>query len=136
LDSGDEAHDIEITLAVICQTLTIFSLSLSPETETTMALCAPTHNLSLIPSKSHARTRRARRSRLSGVVQIVAVYDVAGRKGGQEAAPYEEGQLDRPKWVGATPLSRLVGALISFKPLYSLLKLGARQVLIRFFMFC
>ncbi|XP_062150461.1 uncharacterized protein LOC133859155 isoform X2 [Alnus glutinosa] len=94
-----------------------------------MALCAPTHNLSLIPSKSHARTRRAR-SRLSGVVQIVAVYDVAGRKGGQEAAPYEEGQLDRPKWVGATPLSRLVGALISFKPLYSLLKLGARQVLI------
>lgn len=64
------------------------------------------------------------------MVQIVAVYDVAGREGGQEAA-YEEGQLDRPKWVGATPLSRLVGALICFKPLYSLLKLGARQVLIR-----
>lgn len=43
---------------------------------------------------------------------------------------YEEGQLERPKWTGETPLSRLVGALISFKPLYSVLKLGARQVLI------
>ena len=42
-----------------------------------------------------------------------------------------EGQLERPQWAGETPLSRLVGALISFKPLYSLMKLGARQVLIR-----
>uniref|UniRef100_A0A6N2LUW6 Uncharacterized protein n=1 Tax=Salix viminalis TaxID=40686 RepID=A0A6N2LUW6_SALVM len=36
-----------------------------------------------------------------------------------------------PKWSGKTPLSRLVGALIAFKPLSSVLKLGARQVLIR-----
>lgn len=43
---------------------------------------------------------------------------------------YEEGQLDRPRWTGETPLSRLVGALIAFKPFYSVLKLGARQVLI------
>ncbi|XP_028122400.1 uncharacterized protein LOC114319571 isoform X1 [Camellia sinensis] len=43
---------------------------------------------------------------------------------------YQEGELERPRWTGETPLSRLVGALISFKPLYSLLKLGARQVLI------
>ncbi|CAI0449072.1 unnamed protein product [Linum tenue] len=43
---------------------------------------------------------------------------------------YEEGQLEMPKWAGETPLSRLVGAMVSFKPLYSLLKLGARQVLI------
>lgn len=43
----------------------------------------------------------------------------------------EEGQLERPQWAGETPLSRLVGALISFKPFYSLMKLGARQVLIR-----
>ncbi|GFP78762.1 demethylmenaquinone methyltransferase [Phtheirospermum japonicum] len=50
--------------------------------------------------------------------------------GGGFAAEFEEGQLDRPKWTGETPLSRLVGALISFKPLYSVLKLGARQVLI------
>nr|GMD92745.1 uncharacterized LOC107793530 [Ipomoea batatas] len=41
-----------------------------------------------------------------------------------------EGQLERPRWTGETPLSRFVGALISFKPLYSLLKLGARQVFI------
>ncbi|CAN1850729.1 Demethylmenaquinone methyltransferase [Linum perenne] len=43
---------------------------------------------------------------------------------------YEEGNLEMPKWAGETPLSRLVGAMVSFKPLYSLLKLGARQVLI------
>ncbi|KAL3821423.1 hypothetical protein ACJIZ3_007328 [Penstemon smallii] len=46
------------------------------------------------------------------------------------AAEFEEGQLERPKWTGETPLSRLVGALISFKPLYSVMKLGARQVFI------
>lgn len=44
---------------------------------------------------------------------------------------YEEGQLERPRWTGETPLSRLVGAIISFKPFYSILKYGARQVLIR-----
>ncbi|KAK1256667.1 hypothetical protein QJS04_geneDACA024205 [Acorus gramineus] len=42
----------------------------------------------------------------------------------------EEGRLERPRWAGETPLSRLVGTLISFKPLYSLMKLGARRVLI------
>lgn len=47
------------------------------------------------------------------------------------AAAFEEGKLERPKWSGQTPLSRLVGALIAFKPLSSVLKLGARQVLIR-----
>ncbi|KAI3465819.1 hypothetical protein Pfo_022482 [Paulownia fortunei] len=54
----------------------------------------------------------------------------AQSSGGGLAAEFEEGQLERPKWTGETPLSRLVGALISFKPLYSVLKLGARQVLI------
>ncbi|KAL2497442.1 methyltransferase 25 domain-containing protein [Abeliophyllum distichum] len=49
---------------------------------------------------------------------------------GEVAVAFEEGQLERPKWTGETPLSRLVGAIISFKPLYSVLKLGARQVLI------
>ncbi|KAK9088937.1 hypothetical protein Scep_028019 [Stephania cephalantha] len=49
---------------------------------------------------------------------------------GGDVAAFEEGQLVMPRWVGETPISRLVGALISFKPLYSVLKLGARQVLI------
>lgn len=49
----------------------------------------------------------------------------------QMASTFKEGQLERPKWAGQTPLSRLVGDLISFKPLSALLKLGARQVLIR-----
>ncbi|XVF58604.1 hypothetical protein PTKIN_Ptkin07bG0079700 [Pterospermum kingtungense] len=43
---------------------------------------------------------------------------------------YEEGERERPKWAEETPLSRLVSSLLSFKPLYSVLKLGARQVLI------
>lgn len=55
----------------------------------------------------------------------------AQSSGGGLAAEFEEGKLERPKWTGETPLSRLVGALISFKPLYSVLKLGARNVLIR-----
>ncbi|KAF9621544.1 hypothetical protein IFM89_022771 [Coptis chinensis] len=43
---------------------------------------------------------------------------------------FEEGQLEQPKWAGETPLSRFVAALISIKPLYKILKFGARQVLI------
>ncbi|KAL9243762.1 hypothetical protein vseg_017612 [Gypsophila vaccaria] len=43
---------------------------------------------------------------------------------------YEEGKLERPKWSGQTPISKLVASLISFKPLYSLMKFGARQALI------
>ncbi|KAK4385988.1 Arsenite methyltransferase [Sesamum angolense] len=50
--------------------------------------------------------------------------------GGGLVADFEEGEPERPKWTGETSLSRLVGSLISFKPLYSVLKLGARQVLI------
>ncbi|MQL80531.1 hypothetical protein Taro_012966, partial [Colocasia esculenta] len=42
----------------------------------------------------------------------------------------EEGQLERPRWAGETPLSRLVGALISFKPLYFLMKMAARELII------
>ncbi|KAK6142642.1 hypothetical protein DH2020_022990 [Rehmannia glutinosa] len=59
-------------------------------------------------------------------IQIAAAQSSSGGL----AADFEEGQLERPKWTGETPLSRLVGALISFKPLYSVLKLGARQVFI------
>ncbi|KZV27267.1 hypothetical protein F511_04720 [Dorcoceras hygrometricum] len=54
----------------------------------------------------------------------------ASSTGSEVAEGFEEGQLERPKWTGETPLSRLVAALISFKPLYSVLKYGARQVII------
>ncbi|KAJ1258889.1 hypothetical protein BS78_10G110500 [Paspalum vaginatum] len=47
------------------------------------------------------------------------------------AAVLQEGALERPAWSGETPLSRLVGALISFKPLYALMKLASREVIIR-----
>ncbi|KAI4363858.1 hypothetical protein MLD38_020025 [Melastoma candidum] len=43
---------------------------------------------------------------------------------------YEEGNLALPKWAGKSPLARLLGTLISFKPFYSVLKQGARDVLI------
>ncbi|VAI60517.1 unnamed protein product [Triticum turgidum subsp. durum] len=46
------------------------------------------------------------------------------------AAP-QEGSLERPAWSGETPVSRLVAALIAFKPLYSLMKLASREVIIR-----
>ncbi|KHN09218.1 hypothetical protein glysoja_036446 [Glycine soja] len=48
---------------------------------------------------------------------------------------YEEGKLERPKWVGETPLSRIVQALISFKPVFSVLKHGSRRALIRFILY-
>ncbi|KAM7492183.1 hypothetical protein LguiA_035104 [Lonicera macranthoides] len=94
-----------------------------------MALCTPNYNLkNLTPlsSKSifnigHDRIIKGRR-RIS--------ITPASNTGGTGELAYEEGQLERPRWTGETPLSRLVGALISFKPLFSVLKLGARQVLI------
>ncbi|XP_023752264.1 uncharacterized protein LOC111900612 [Lactuca sativa] len=61
---------------------------------------------------------------------IIRMTASSGGGAGGQLASYEEGELERPNWTGQTPLSRLVGALISFKPLYSVLKLGARQVLI------
>ncbi|XP_043700764.1 uncharacterized protein LOC122651444 [Telopea speciosissima] len=84
-----------------------------------------TSNLSLFfPAKTiNAERRRGRgggrRRRKDGVVMQ------------KQVVSFEEGELERPRWAGETPLSRLVGAVISFKPLYSILKLGARQVLIR-----
>ncbi|XP_035823974.1 CMV 1a interacting protein 1 isoform X3 [Zea mays] len=47
------------------------------------------------------------------------------------AAVPQEGALERPAWSGETTLSRLVGALIAFKPLYAVLKLASREVIIR-----
>jgi ubiquinone/menaquinone biosynthesis C-methylase UbiE len=62
-----------------------------------------------------------RRRRLSSAVVVTAVTG---------AAP-QEGALERPAWSGETPVSRLVAALIAFKPLYSLMKLASREVIIR-----
>uniref|UniRef100_A0ACD5TGV2 Uncharacterized protein n=1 Tax=Avena sativa TaxID=4498 RepID=A0ACD5TGV2_AVESA len=62
-----------------------------------------------------------RRRRLSSAVVVAAATD---------AAP-QEGALERPAWSGETPVSRLVAALIAFKPLYSLMKLASREVIIR-----
>ncbi|KAL5660762.1 hypothetical protein ACJX0J_027887, partial [Zea mays] len=44
---------------------------------------------------------------------------------------YLRGALERSAWSGEATLSRLVGALIAFKPLYSVLKLASREVIIR-----
>ena len=38
--------------------------------------------------------------------------------------------LDKPKWASGGFVSDLVNALISFQPLFSLMKLAARQTLI------
>ncbi|KAI4333886.1 hypothetical protein L6164_018640 [Bauhinia variegata] len=95
-----------------------------------MAVLAPIQNLSAISGNGNGVGSRRRLRTRNGkggwwVVQMAASDAAAGQIGA-----YEEGKLVRPKWTGQTPLSRLVGALISFKPLYSFLKLGARQVLI------
>ncbi|XP_072958422.1 uncharacterized protein [Typha angustifolia] len=87
-----------------------------------MALRIPPSGALLRPPNPVPPTsRRPRRARGNGVAVAHAI-----------ASPkLEEGNLDRPRWAGETPLSRLVGALIAFKPLYSLMKVGARNVLIK-----
>ncbi|CAI7892200.1 unnamed protein product [Closterium sp. NIES-53] len=42
---------------------------------------------------------------------------------------YAEGERDAPEWAGETKFSGMVNAVIGFKPLYDLMKIGARQML-------
>ncbi|KAI3732110.1 hypothetical protein L1987_63307 [Smallanthus sonchifolius] len=90
-----------------------------------MALCT------LPPSQygNHYHSNRTSVTQQTRRKSAVTVRMTASSGDGRLAS-YEEGELERPNWTGQTPLSRLVGALISFKPFYSVLKLGARQVLI------
>ncbi|KAG0628567.1 hypothetical protein M758_1G036200 [Ceratodon purpureus] len=43
---------------------------------------------------------------------------------------YEEGELERPRYAGDDPVSRFVSSLIAIKPLFNVMKVAARQVLI------
>lgn len=45
---------------------------------------------------------------------------------------YEEGELERPRYAGDDPVSRFVSSLIAIKPLFNVMKVAARQVLIGF----
>ncbi|KAK7263730.1 hypothetical protein RJT34_31324 [Clitoria ternatea] len=92
-----------------------------------MAMSSPLQNLpTLISARGNGTTTAARPPRgRHGAVQAAASDTSTAVSGG-----YEEGKLARPKWAGETPLSRTVQALISFRPLYSVLKLVARRVLI------
>lgn len=74
-----------------------------------------------------------RRRRISEQNARKSNFSCVRMTAGGRVVSYEEGELERPNWSGETPLSRLVGALISFKPFFSLLKLGARQVIIRLY---
>ncbi|KAI6673066.1 hypothetical protein NL676_000972 [Syzygium grande] len=92
-----------------------------------MALYANTQKLYLgSPASGHGARTRSNSKR----ARILVIRAAASSSSSAAGVAYEKGQLERPKWAGETPLSRLVGAVISFKPIYSLLKLGARQVLI------
>ncbi|RWR89469.1 hypothetical protein CKAN_01852600 [Cinnamomum micranthum f. kanehirae] len=103
-------------------------------------LCAPHTTLLISPlysSSSSSSSSKAKAAATTTTMKrntvVVRMTDVStGERGNASvsAFEYEEGHLERPSWVGETPASRLVGALISFKPLFSLLKLGARRVLI------
>lgn len=95
-----------------------------------MALCANTYKL-LLDSSANGQHGQAVRTRSSKQRRGVAAVKMAASSS-DVAAEFEAGQLERPKWAGETPLSRIVGAIINFKPVYSVLKLGARQVLIRY----
>ncbi|CAK8577102.1 unnamed protein product [Lathyrus sativus] len=93
-----------------------------------MALSSPPlHNLSSLISSHGIATATSRTPARRYMAVPAAASDTTTSL---KVSTFEEGNLVRPKWTGETPLSRLVRALISFKPLYSILKLGARQVLI------
>ncbi|XP_022149776.1 uncharacterized protein LOC111018124 [Momordica charantia] len=81
-----------------------------------MALRGPSLQLPIISANGQRRTARPRGITMDSMRSKATVF--------------EEGHLEHPNWSGETPLSRLVGALISFKPLYSVLKLAARRVMI------
>ncbi|EEF26152.1 conserved hypothetical protein, partial [Ricinus communis] len=86
-----------------------------------MALFASSHNFSVLSTSKTIEIGHGRRTKSRRADSVLVV---------KMAVAYEEGKLERPKWAGETPLSRLVGTLLSIKPLSALLKLGARQVLI------
>lgn len=112
--------------------MSLWSVLSTPHTQHRMSLSSsPLQNLPAIISTNGNATATARAAKWRHwAVNTDTTTAVVG--GGVQTGGYEEGNLVRPKWTGETPLSRLVRALISFKPLYSFLKLGARQVLIRF----
>ncbi|CAI8617459.1 unnamed protein product [Vicia faba] len=87
----------------------------------------PLHNLSSLISSHGIATATSRTPTRRYLAVHAAASDTTTSL---KVSTFEEGNLVRPKWTGETPLSRLVRALISFKPLYSILKLGARQVFI------
>ncbi|KAK2380846.1 S-adenosyl-L-methionine-dependent methyltransferase superfamily protein [Trifolium repens] len=93
-----------------------------------MALSSPLQNLSSLFSPHGIATATARTPTRRHLAIQAAASDTTTTS--LQVGSYEQGNLVRPKWTGETPLSRMVRALISFKPLYSILKLGARQVLI------
>ncbi|KAK8519352.1 hypothetical protein V6N13_133279 [Hibiscus sabdariffa] len=90
-----------------------------------MALWATSSSQKLFLASPAATRYGNGRRRDSGSVLHVGMAEME-----TASIAYEEGDRKRPNWADDTPLSRLVEALISFKPLYSLLKLGARQVFI------
>jgi hypothetical protein len=67
----------------------------------------------------------SRSNRSNGSGSIISPM-VVGREAG-----FEEGDLERPRWAGDDVLSRFVSALIAIKPLFNIMKFGARQVVIR-----
>ncbi|RZC09544.1 uncharacterized protein LOC114417134 isoform X1 [Glycine soja] len=96
-----------------------------------MALLWPIQNLSAVISTSgNATTATSWPPRGRHWAVHAAASDATTAAASVQMGEYEEGKLERPKWVGETPLSRLVQALISFKPLFSVLKLGSRRALI------
>ena len=98
-----------------------------------MALSSPLQNLSAVISATANATTTAARPPRGRHWEVHSAASNTSAAAPVQFGGYEEGKLERPKWAGETPLSRLVQALISFKPLYSVLKLGARRVFIRFF---
>ncbi|QCD86283.1 S-adenosyl-L-methionine-dependent methyltransferase [Vigna unguiculata] len=95
-----------------------------------MALSSPLQNLSAVISATGNATTAAARPPRGRRCEVRSAASNTSATAPVQFGGYEEGKLERPKWTGETPLSRLVQTLIAFKPFYSVLKLGARRVMI------
>jgi len=117
-----------------CSAMSLWSSRLPTQhISDTMALSSPLQNLSAVISATGNATTAAARPPRGRRCEVRSAASNTSATAPVQFGGYEEGKLERPKWTGETPLSRLVQTLIAFKPLYSVLKLGARRVMIRFF---
>lgn len=95
------------------------------------ASCSSTRPVCGFSCSSFGSRNGPNRLRVSNSSSIPSTSANSSAREGARVQVFEEGALERPRWTGDDPLSRFVSSLIAIKPLFNVMKIGARQVLIR-----